>query len=146
MVDSPVPHAALGGTGGPAKRVRGKHVLIIEDDPVNARVLADYLGANGYKITVASNGPDGLAKFDAEHPDLAIIDVLLPRKNGFEVCFAIRRSAHGKGTPVLLMSAVYHDHQHAEQMRAALAAEAFLLKPFDLDVLLGRVRALLGKA
>jgi DNA-binding response OmpR family regulator len=136
MVDSPAP------TQPPSPRV--KRVLIVEDDPINARVLADFLGAHGYDTTIASNGSEGIAKFEANRPDLAIVDVLLPRKNGFEVCFEMTRGQRGTRTPVLLMSAVYHDRQHAEQMRAALAAEEFLLKPFDLDVLLSRVRSLLG--
>lgn len=146
MVDSPVPQAAETVKPGGARSARRKRVLIVEDDPINARVLADYLGAEGYETTVASSGPEGLAQFHAQRPDLAIVDVLLPRKNGFEVCFEIRRSAQGGQTPVLLMSAVYHDRQHAEHMRAALAAEAFLLKPFDLDVLLRSVQRLIGDA
>ncbi len=123
---------------------RRKHVLIVEDDPINARVLSDFLAAYGYRTSIASTGPEGLAMFEASRPDLAIVDVLLPRINGFEVCFAIKRS--DSSTPVVLMSAVYERGDQAEELRAALSAQAFLRKPFELDVLLDRVRKLVGEA
>lgn len=138
---APSPHENDASSGGGDRR---KHVLIVEDDPINARVLADYLAAHGYRTSVASTGPEGLAMFEASRPDLALVDVLLPRINGFEVCFAIKRS--GRPTPVVLMSAVYERGDQAEELRAALSAQAFLRKPFELDVLLDRVRTLVGDA
>jgi DNA-binding response OmpR family regulator len=131
---------------GVLQSTKPKQVLIVEDDPINARVLVDFLTAKGYRTSVASTGPEGIARFSETQPDLTIIDVLLPRKNGFEVCFAIRRSEQGKRAPVLLMSAAYTNRDEAEQMRAALSADAFLLKPFELHELLANVRRALGEA
>ena len=73
--------------------------------------------------------------------------MLLPRKNGFEVCFDIKRTERGRDTPVLLMSAIYKDVAHAEgYAKNELGAQGFLVKPFELSALLSRVRSLIGDA
>jgi CheY-like chemotaxis protein len=123
-----------------------KKILVVEDDPVNVLVLYDFLSTRGYQTTLARNGPDGLARFEQDEPDLAIIDVQLPLKNGFEVCFDIRRSPKGQSTAILLMSAVYTDIEHAERHATeGLQAQGYLLKPFELTTLLDHVYRLIGK-
>ncbi|MFO0760609.1 MAG: response regulator transcription factor [Byssovorax sp.] len=124
-----------------------KKILVVEDDPVNAMILRDFLHAYGYDLTVATTGLAGLSRFHEEKPDLAIVDVMLPKLNGFEVCFEMKRSAHGKNTPVFLMSAIYKDLAHAEiYAKRDLKAEAYLVKPFDLRDLLSEVQRFLGEA
>jgi DNA-binding response OmpR family regulator len=124
-----------------------KRILVVEDDPVNAAMLHDYLEAYGYAITVATSGPAGVSMFKEQLPDLAIVDVLLPRTNGFEVCFEIKRTAHGRKTPVFLMSAVYKDLERAEfYAKNDLQAQAYFVKPFDLAQLLRRVQLFIGEA
>jgi DNA-binding response OmpR family regulator len=122
-----------------------KKVLVVEDDPIAARVLQDFLRANGFRTVVAKTGPEGLERFEQESPDLMLIDVLLPRKNGFELCFDVKRSARGALTRVLLMSAIYRDLAHAQRYaQDDLHADAFMVKPFELSELLARVKALLA--
>ena len=123
-----------------------RHVLIIEDDPLTALVLSEYLSAHGFRTTVARTGSEGVARFLAERPDLALVDVLLPKKNGFEVCLDIKHTPHGRRTPVVLMSAIYRNLGHAEDYARRLSADGFLLKPFDLDELLEQVHRLLCDA
>ena len=124
-----------------------KRILVVEDDPVNAAMLHDYLEAYGYSISVATSGPAGVSMFKEQLPDLAIVDVLLPRTNGFEVCFEIKRTAHGKKTPVFLMSAVYKDLERPEiYAKNDLQAQAYFVKPFDLAQLLRRVQLFIGEA
>jgi DNA-binding response OmpR family regulator len=124
-----------------------KTILVVEDDPVNGLVLLDYLEAHGYRVLLSKTGPDGVAAFEQDRPDMVLVDVLLPRKNGFEVCFDIKRSERGRNTPVLMMSAIYKDVEHAEQHSCAnLGAAGFLVKPFELGDLLARVRTLIGEA
>jgi DNA-binding response OmpR family regulator len=123
-----------------------KTVLLVEDDPVNGQVMTHFLEAQGYRIVVARNGVEGVEAFERERPDLAIVDVQLPRKNGFEVCFDVKRTDHGRTTPVLLMSAVYTDKAHAEKHSADLKAEGYLVKPFEMEALLERVESLIGRA
>jgi DNA-binding response OmpR family regulator len=124
-----------------------KTILVVEDDPVNGLVLLDFLEAHGYQVRLSRNGPDGVAAFAKDQPDMVLVDVLLPRKNGFEVCFDIKRTERGRTTPVLLMSAIYKDIAHAEgYARNELGAQGFLVKPFELSHLLTQVRSLIGEA
>jgi DNA-binding response OmpR family regulator len=128
-----------------ASREQGpKKILVIEDDPVNQMILADFLTANGYVTLAASSGPEGLERFERDAPDLLLVDVQLPRKNGFELAREIKSHPRGRTTPILIMSAVYTD---ADQPgRASGLADGYLTKPFDLAALLAQVRALLGEA
>jgi len=122
-----------------------KKILVVEDDPVNQMILTDFLAANGYQTVAASSGPEGIAGFDREQPDLCLVDVQLPRKNGFELVREIK--SRGTETPVLLMSAVYTDHdQSTRTVQLGALADGYLTKPFDLVNLLAQVRKLLGEA
>jgi len=121
-----------------------RHVLIIEDDRITALVLSEFLSAYGYRTSVATNGEDGVVRFLMERPDLALVDALLPRKNGFQACFEMKASEHGRYTPVVMMSAVYKNTETAVERAQGVNAEGFLMKPFDLDVLLERVHELVG--
>jgi two-component system, OmpR family, response regulator MprA len=127
-----------------------KKILVIEDDPINAQILQDFLAANGYATEAASSGIEGLERFRADRPDLLLVDVQLPRKNGFEVCTEVKTSPEGRDLPVLLMSAVYTDREHVDRMtgsgRGDATADGYLTKPFDLVDLLARVRGLIGTA
>src|SRR5437879_3370172 len=100
-----------GEEGAPLK----KKILVVEDDPVNGLVLMDFLDAHGYTTSLARNGADGVVAFGQDEPDLMIVDILLPLKNGFEVCFDVKRTPRGEKTPILLMSAIYKDLEHAKQ-------------------------------
>jgi DNA-binding response OmpR family regulator len=131
----------------PTNAPNAKRILVVEDDPVNGLILLDFLEAHGYKTSLARTGADGVAAFETDRPDLMIVDVLLPLKNGFEVCFAVKRTPEGEKTPILMMSAIYKDLEHAEEYtKTGLSAQGFLKKPFDMWDLLARVRSLVGDA
>lgn len=122
-----------------------KKILVVEDDPVNQMILMDFLAANGYQTVAASTGPEGIDRYDSESPDLCLVDVQLPRKNGFELVREIK--GRGAQTPVLLMSAVYNDaDQSTRTVQLGTLADGYLTKPFDLVYLLAEVRKLLGEA
>jgi CheY-like chemotaxis protein len=121
-----------------------KKILVVEDDPVNQMILIDFLAANGYETVAASSGPDGIERFDRDVPDLCLVDVQLPRKNGFELVREMK--SRGRKTPVLLMSAVYNDQdQSTRTIQLGALADGYLTKPFDLVNLLEQVRGLLGE-
>src|SRR5260221_2060077 len=106
-------------------------------------ILIDFLAANGYQTVAASSGPEGIQRFDLETPDLCLVDVQLPHKNGFELVREIK--SRPKPSPVLLMSAVYTDHdQSTRTVQLGALADGYLTKPFDLVQLLAQVRELLG--
>jgi DNA-binding response OmpR family regulator len=122
-----------------------KKILVVEDDPMNLTILEDFLTSSGYETITASDGPQGVAKFVEFEPDLALIDVQLPRKNGFEVCFDIKRTPHGSSAAVLMMSAFYTDEEHARPYtEKGLRADGYLLKPFELSELLAQIQSLIG--
>lgn len=121
-----------------------KKILVVEDDPINQMILSDFLAANGYTTIAAATGPEGIEQFDREAPDLCLVDVQLPRKNGFE-CVREMKS-RGKNVPILLMSAVYTDRDQSNRtIQLGTLADGYLSKPFDLAALLSQVRALLGE-
>jgi CheY-like chemotaxis protein len=124
-----------------------KKILVVEDDPVNQMILSDFLAANGYQTLAASSGPEGIERFAQDAPDLMLVDVQLPRKNGFELVREIKGMPGGKETPILLMSAVYTDKdQSSRTIQLGALADGYLSKPFDLVQLLTTVRQLLGEA
>lgn len=124
-----------------------KKILVVEDDPVNQMILSDFLAANGYLTIAASSGPEGIEKFMNDAPDLMLVDVQLPRKNGFEIVREIKATPSGKTTPIVLMSAVYSDRdQSSRTVQLGALADGYLSKPFDLVQLLSTVRHLLGEA
>ena len=123
-----------------------KKILVVEDDPVNQMILSDFLAANGYDTVAASSGPEGIERFDREAPDLLLVDIQLPRKNGFELLREIKGRPEGKATPILLMSAVYNDRDQSNRtIQLGTLADGYLTKPFDLVHLLAQVRQLLGE-
>jgi two-component system response regulator VanR len=121
-----------------------KKILVVEDDPVNQMILMDFLAANGYLTIAANSGPEGIEQYDKQSPDLCLVDVQLPRKNGFE----LMREIKSRGTtPILLMSAVYTDQDASTRtVQLGTLADGYLTKPFDLVQLLAQVRQLLGEA
>lgn len=124
-----------------------KKILVVEDDPVNQMILSDFLAANGYHTLAASTGPEGIERFERDAPDLMLVDVQLPRKNGFELVREIRGMAAGTTTKILLMSAVYNDRdQSSRTIQLGTLADGYLSKPFDLVQLLTTVKQLLGDA
>jgi CheY-like chemotaxis protein len=123
-----------------------KKILVVEDDPVNQMILSDFLTANGYQIVAAASGPEGIERFERDSPDLLLVDIQLPRKNGFELLREIKGRPEGKSTPILLMSAVYNDRDQSNRtIQLGTLADGYLTKPFDLVQLLAQVRQLLGE-
>lgn len=117
-----------------------KRILIIEDDPVIAEVQKDYLEASGFRVEIAEDGEAGLAKAMEEEVDLIILDLMLPKTDGFEICRRIRRE---KNIPILMVSAKKED---VDKIRGlGLGADDYLTKPFSVGELVARVKAHLSR-
>lgn len=117
-----------------------KHLLIIEDDQVIAEVEKDYLEASGYSVEIASSGDVGLQKALREEYDLIILDLMLPKVDGFEICKKVREA---KNIPILLVSAKKED---VDKIRGlGLGADDYISKPFSLGELVARVKAHLSR-
>jgi len=117
-------------------------ILVVDDDLELLRLIAFALRQAGYLIVEAQDGPSALEAFDRERPDLAILDVNMPRLNGFDVLKRIR--AGGSTSPVMMLTVRSAEE---DQVRGLdLGADDYLAKPFSPRTLLARVRALLRRA
>src|SRR6059058_3611940 len=116
-------------------------ILLIEDEPGLVLTLTDLLEAEGYAVATAGDGPTGLAKATAEPFDVIILDIMLPGKNGFDVCRDIRSS--GSDVAILMLTAKTQVIDRVVGLK--LGADDYLTKPFDPSELLARVEALLRR-
>jgi Response regulators consisting of a CheY-like receiver domain and a winged-helix DNA-binding domain len=116
-------------------------VLLVEDEPSAARMLAKGLREHGYAVDLAADGEEALYDQSVNEYDLIILDVMLPRKDGFEVCRAIR--GEGSGVPILMLTA--RDSIDDRIGGLDCGADDYLTKPFDFGELLARLRALLRR-
>ena len=119
-----------------------KRILIIEDDPALSQYLSDILAKAGYEVSAAVNGFKGLEAISANPPDLIILDIFMPEKDGLEVLMELRRRSHK--LRVLVTSGKQHLLSGSSlQLAAKLGASATLAKPFTPKELLSQVAKLL---
>jgi two-component system response regulator MprA len=118
------------------------NVLVVDDEPAVRDALDRALRAEGYRVSTAADGQAALARTSDEHPDLIVLDVLMPVMDGLEVCRALRNA--GDRTPILVLTARDSVADRVEGLDAG--ADDYLVKPFALDELLARIRALLRRS
>ena len=118
-----------------------ERILIIEDETPMRTALADLLAGEGYRAFTAADGESGLARARAEKPDLILLDVMMPRLDGFALCAELRRLANA--LPVLMLTAKGQIDDRVQGLDAG--ADDYLVKPFSSEELLARVRALLRR-
>ncbi|MBD5095261.1 MAG: response regulator transcription factor [Subdoligranulum sp.] len=117
-----------------------KRILIIEDEPAIRRILQEPLTAAGYRVTAASDGLEGIQTFRAGSFDLVILDILLPKRDGYAVCETIRQDSQ---IPIILITAL--DAEDAQVKGFDLLADDYITKPFSVRLVLKRVEALLRR-
>ena len=117
-------------------------VLLVEDEPSLVLTLSDRLNSEGYRVETASDGETGLERATIGSFDLVILDVMLPRKNGFDVCRDIRQ--RGLQMPILMLTAKGQIIDKVLGLK--LGADDYLTKPFDMMELMARVESLLRRA
>ncbi len=121
--------------------VGAKKVLVIEDDEDIARVLEEFLQGSNYQVWVAHTGAEGERLLNEVHPDLVLLDLVLPDTDGLIFCAQLRPRWN---IPVILISAT--QRQRDRVLGLKLGADDFIAKPFDLDELLARVEAVLRRS
>ena len=117
-------------------------VLTIEDDPAILRGLADNLRFEGYEVITASDGETGYHLQKERKPDLIVLDLMLPRMSGFELCRKLR--GEGIQTPILMLTA--RSEEPDRVLGLDLGADDYVTKPFSVRELMARVRALLRRS
>ena len=115
-----------------------KRVLVVDDERAILTVLRVKLGISGYDVSTASSGEEALALINSMHPDVMLLDVIMPGMDGFEVLRKVRAVSK---LPVIVFSA----RQENVQKALSLGANYFLAKPLDLDDMVRRVEELLGQ-
>jgi two-component system, OmpR family, response regulator MprA len=118
------------------------NVLVVDDEPAVRDALDRALRAEGYRVSTAGDGRAALDRVAEDHPDLVVLDVLMPLMDGLEACRALR--AAGDRTPILVLTARDSVADRVEGLDAG--ADDYLVKPFALDELLARIRALLRRS
>ena len=116
-------------------------VLIVEDDHNIAELLQMYLEKEGYAVTLAGDGGQGLAKFRAVQPDLVLLDVMMPVMDGWAVCRAIRSESQ---TPVIMLTAKGETDDKVSGLKAG--ADDYVTKPFEMKEVLARIEAVLRRS
>ncbi len=116
-------------------------ILVVDDTPVNVKLLADLLTRKGYVVVTADGGREGLAMVESELPDLVLLDVMMPDLDGYAVCRAIRALPQTALLPVVMVTALDPAKERINGLEAG--ADDFLSKPINQHELLTRVRSLL---
>ncbi|MBM2811501.1 MAG: response regulator [Chloroflexi bacterium] len=127
-------------TPRPPNQARKPAILVVDDTPQNGRLLEALLTANGYVAVLASSGPEALELIPTAQPSLVLLDVMMPRMDGYEVCRRLRADPATRLLPVVMMTA----SEEPEKVRAIeVGADDFIVHPINQSELLARVRSLL---
>jgi adenylate cyclase len=116
-------------------------ILIVDDNPANVKILQTRLGAEGYEIVTATDGEAGLAAARQQTPDLILLDVMMPKLDGFEVCRRLRADPEFPFTPIILVTAMTDSKNVVAGLEAG--GDEYLTKPVDHAALAARVRSML---
>ena len=115
----------------------GKHILFVDDDALLRRLVRDMLEQEGYDVSLASSGTEGLAYARSQLPDLILLDLMMPGMDGFEVCQKIRRDRRLSAIPVVMLTAMKSSDLNTQALTAG--ADLCVSKPFRQDTLLNAV-------
>lgn len=116
-------------------------ILVVDDDPNICELLRVYLENEGYEVKTANDGVEGISYFKMYSPDLVLLDIMLPRKDGWEVCRQIRKNSF---VPIIMITA--KGEVFDKVLGLELGADDFIVKPFDMKELSARVKAVLRRS
>jgi DNA-binding response OmpR family regulator len=119
-------------------------VLVADDEERNLDFFEQVLKTEGYIVIKAHDGIDALDKFSKCQPDIVLVDLMMPRLNGYEVCARLKRNPQARGVPIILLTAL--DEEETKPVALHHGADAFLSKPVAGETLLAHIRALLRLA
>lgn len=121
-----------------------RKILIVDDEPNIVMSLEFLMKKEGFEVAVAGDGDEALEKVAGFAPDLVLLDVMMPKKSGFEVCEALRADPARAGLIIVMLTAKGRDTEVARGL--AIGADAYVTKPFSTKDLVAQVRQLLGVA
>src|SRR3954470_7484932 len=134
-------HFACQATRPVANCIRNMRILVVEDEPDLLRSIAQALREEGYAVDTAANGEDGLFSAESADYDAVVLDVMMPKMDGWEMLSRLRKT---KKTPVLMLTA--RDQSRDRVRGLDTGADDYVVKPFDLAELFARLRALIRRS
>jgi len=120
-----------------------KKILVVDDEPDVASLLTLMLKSQGYNIISAGDGQEALEKARGENPDLILLDIMLPRLDGYKVARMLKFDENFSHIPIIMLTAKIQERD--KQMGMEMGANDYVTKPFDTAALLGKIKDLLEK-
>ena len=120
-----------------------KRILVVEDETQLVDMLKMRLEANHYQVITAYDGREGYEKARKEKPDLIILDLMLPKMDGYKVCGLLKKDARYNNIPIIIFTA--RAQEEDRKLGEEVGAEAYITKPFEPEVLLGKIEELLKR-
>jgi len=124
------------------KNGNGKKILVVDDEPHVIKSLTFVLTREGYDVYSADNGEDGLTKIRQLKPNLVFLDVMMPKKNGYEVCQEVKKDSGLRDIHVIMLTAKGQEADREEGLN--VGADEFMTKPFSPMGIVEKVKELLG--
>ena len=118
-----------------------KRILLADDEPSIVAAVEFLLQRGGYEVHVARNGEEALKLVEATHPDLVLLDVMMPRKSGYEVCKRIRERSDWRDIKIIMLSAKGRDAEVSKGL--STGADVYITKPFSTRELMDKIKGLL---
>ena len=119
-------------------------ILLVDDEPSIVKMVGKRLEVEGFDVVVAMDGQAGLEKARSEQPDLIVLDLMLPKLNGYEVCTMLKQDSRYQTIPIVLFTAKAQEKD--EQLGRACGANAYVRKPFRAQELLEQIRTLIAQS
>ena len=119
-----------------------KYVLIVDDEPNIVLSLEFLMNKEGYEVRSAANGEEAMAEIAEKIPDLILLDVMMPRKDGYEMCQELRANPAWQGIKIIMLTAKGRDVEREKGL--ALGADDYITKPFATREVVEKVKSLLG--
>jgi twitching motility two-component system response regulator PilH len=119
-------------------------VLVVEDSVTQREMIEDLLKGSGLKVNTANDGVEALEKMEGNYPDIVVMDIVMPRMNGYELCRRIKTDPKTERIPVVMCSSKGEEFDRYWGMKQG--ADAYIAKPFQPQELVGKIRQLLRKA
>ena len=113
-----------------------KKILVIDDDPTLVKLVQPFLQAHGYDVSVCCDGEEGIARLNKEKPDLIILDVQMPKMNGYTFIFEMKKISHVKNVPIIVLTA----KEGMAEIFKVEGVKEYLTKPFQTEKLLDHVK------
>ena len=118
------------------------HILIVDDNEINLVLLSKILELEGYQVTTAHTGAEALRLAALKMPDLALLDLMMPEMDGYELCRKLRQPPFNKKLPILILTAMSSDGERVQALEAG--ANDIWSKPFDMDAFRQRIGELIA--